>query len=192
MALLDPTVTITPLSVQYYKKEDETDDSSNPLLEWMYGEFIFIKLDINNKTKKNIEFEDCQVEILSTYHAFVKFEVLPVNQGASATLYLGRKHPLQHDLPFPITMNNLVEMPMKLNRDENFYKYLCLKIIDWPHTLRDVCLKIEIMEGRDVQIGRYKTIFKIDMQEEFISIARCSRFWKNINYDENGIIKGLR
>lgn len=201
-----PTVKITPLSASYYWKTYDTVMFEGvlsvaeypeagliiPWAEFLHAkknnEYIFIKLDIDNQTDKNIEIDDCSVEVLSPIGKRV--EPYPVIETQFNDAY-EKFHYLERDLRLPITKEKLFGMPMNLHPHSNYYVYLCIRIIDFPDVANDICLKIDMAEGKLASNRVYRTIVRFDKDGEKISLRPVKWFWQKARFDKDGNIRGL-
>lgn len=204
MSLLNPkpTVTITPLSGQYTLRTYETvfregilevvehTQLTIPWNDYLHAkrnnEFVFIKLDIYNQTDKNIEIDACMAEVLNPPSKEV--EIYPV---VITPFYGGKFHFLEDILPFPITKETIFEMPMNLSPHSNYYRYLCLRIVDFPDFVDDVIIKIDMIEGKTTRDRIYKTILRFDKKGDEIILKTDKGFWKKLRFDGEGRIRGL-
>ena len=207
MALLDPTVTITPIEVQYYERTytTQTDEYGNKYIKtdsplryaWnphlhgkQFNEYVFIQLDIHNHTDKDIMINHCYAEVLSPQNIYVgalPASMLVRNFSPGNTL-----EGVLSSLPYPIKPDNLLEWPLTLESKRNYYRQLCFKMIGFPERVDDVKIKIELIEGFGAKNREYGCLVRLDKTPKGVYLNKDSKFWKVIDYDENGIVKGLR
>jgi len=207
MALLDPTVTITPISVQYYERTYHTtydegvryvkDDNRELYIPWNqaihgkhFNEYVFIELDIHNHSSKDIKINHCHAEVLSPANIYVG--ALPALKLANVLKPGNVLEGALFSLPYSIKPDDLLGLPITLESKRNYYRHLCLKIIKFPERVDDVRIKIELIEGFDAKNREYRCLVRLDKTPLGVYLNRDSKFWKVIDYDENGFIKGLR
>jgi len=205
LALLSrkPTITINAVSAKYYRRNyrDNFDDNGKYIdteydffQPWEvtahnkpYDEYMFLKIDVNNETRKLVELEDVKAEIHNPPDSNFGIKVWP----ASKTQYrLAKNHFLEHKLPESITVQNLFELPMELTSGNNFYKYLCIQILNWPEDIAGVQLRIEMSEGKGSNIRTYLSTLIVDKEGDKLFIRPYhNKYWKPLEYDNNGNIK---
>jgi len=204
MSLLSrkPPIVITPVSALYYRKnyltkmEDgveyvvsrtglltpksfatfENLIPKSSIHEKHNNEFVFVKVDIQNLTDKTIEIDDCRIIV---HPRDRKVEILPAR---FEHMFDDKIHYLMNDLRDPVTLDNLFALPIILQPATNYYRYLCLQIIDFPDVIDNIEIDIVLMEGKDDYEKAYKGKVAFTKNENQILLKKVGKFWKKSEF----------